>query len=101
MISSRRNCEGLAALAGAVALRQRFRFAVKRDAVLVADPPRVGAGQAADDVRRLRPDVADARPPQGIEPVDVHALPPEELALDRAAEGVLADAARGGDEAGY
>src|SRR5437879_3044345 len=85
--------EGLAAAAGAKSLLNRFRRRVKRDAVLLANAPRVLAGWEADDVRRLRSDVADALAPEGVERIDVDAFAAQQLALRGAAERVVADAA--------
>src|SRR5436190_6117961 len=78
-----------------------FRLAalVKRDAVLLPDAARIAAGREAENLRGLRADVADALARQSFEPFDIDTLALQQIALHPAAVGVLAHAARGGNNA--
>src|ERR1043166_7373738 len=71
----------------------------KRDDVFLPDPPRVLARRAADDVRRLRADQPHSFARQLLEPLHVHPFALQHLPLQLAAERVLADTARRGDDA--
>src|SRR5687767_10692425 len=91
--------ERLASQTWPVSFLHRLALGVKRDAILFADPPRVLAGREADDLRRLRADVADALPFQRLQRFDIHAFALQQLALGGTAERVIADSAAGGHDA--
>src|SRR5205085_5981743 len=85
--------EGLASSAWTKSFLNRLRGSVKRDAIFLADAFRVFARREADDIRRLRSDVAHAVARERVERVDVDPFAPQQIAFGRTAERVVADAA--------